>query len=135
MDFSGCLNDESIGPAVQGCRGDFDFTIKFEKIFFDLLPTAIFLATCLPRIVYLARRPAIVGGVFLRYAKLVRNRTPTARQALIREALDCDLRIYGSSALSAHPEQRQIAEVRGLLYLLFRREIRICSLHDYGLLS
>jgi len=71
MDFSGCLNDESIGPTVQGCRGNFDFTIKFEKIFLDLIPTVVFIAICLPRIVILARRPAIVGGAALRRAKSV----------------------------------------------------------------
>lgn len=72
MDFSGCLNDDSIGPTVQGCRGDFDFTVKFEKIFLDLIPTVVFIAICLPRIVYLARKPGIVGGPALRRAKLVR---------------------------------------------------------------
>lgn len=40
MDFSGCLNDGAIEPAVVGCRGDFDFTIKFEKIVFSLIPSA-----------------------------------------------------------------------------------------------
>lgn len=39
MDFSGCLNEGAIEPAVVGCRGDFDFTIKFEKIFFSLIPS------------------------------------------------------------------------------------------------
>ncbi|KAI1403266.1 P-loop containing nucleoside triphosphate hydrolase protein [Hypoxylon fuscum] len=69
MDFSGCPNDDSFGPTVQGCRGDFDFTIMFEKIFFALIPTAIFVAICLPRVVYLTYRPTIVGGVFLRLVK------------------------------------------------------------------
>ncbi|KAI1780252.1 P-loop containing nucleoside triphosphate hydrolase protein [Hypoxylon cercidicola] len=69
MDFSGCLNDESFGPTVQGCRGDFDFTIMFEKIFFALIPSAVFIALCLPRVVYLTRKPAIVGGAFLQYIK------------------------------------------------------------------
>ncbi|KAI2615181.1 P-loop containing nucleoside triphosphate hydrolase protein [Hypoxylon sp. NC1633] len=69
MNFSGCLDDESFGPAVQGCRGDFDFTIKFEKIFFALIPTAVFIALSLPRVVLLARRPAIVDGALLRSVK------------------------------------------------------------------
>ncbi|XXG97918.1 hypothetical protein Hte_004234 [Hypoxylon texense] len=69
MDFSGCLNDESFGPTVQGCRGDFDFTLMFEKIFFALIPSAVFIAICLPRVVYLVRKPAFVGGAFLRYIK------------------------------------------------------------------
>lgn len=72
MEFSGCLNDESIGPAVEGCRGDFDFTIKFERICFMLIPTIVFMAICLPRILYLSHRPVIVyGGKILQAAKLV----------------------------------------------------------------
>ncbi len=71
IEFSACLSDSSIGPAVQGCRGEFDFTIKFESIFFALIPTAVFIALCLPRIVYLLHKPAIVGGAFLRATKLV----------------------------------------------------------------
>ncbi|KAM7193136.1 canalicular multispecific organic anion transporter 1 [Rhypophila sp. PSN 637] len=70
MDFTGCLNDEALGPAVQGCRGDFDFTIKFESIFLSMIPAAIFTAVSLPRIVHLNRQPAIIGGTLLRFAKL-----------------------------------------------------------------
>jgi hypothetical protein len=74
MEFSGCFNDESLGPTVEGCRGDFDFTIKFEKIFFMLLPSTLFIAISLPRLVYLIRQPVIVdgGGRLLQAAKLVR---------------------------------------------------------------
>ncbi|KAM7216440.1 canalicular multispecific organic anion transporter 1 [Rhypophila decipiens] len=70
MDFTSCLNDEALGPAVQGCRGDFDFTIKFESIFLSMIPAAIFTAVSLPRIVHLNRQPAIIGGTLLRFAKL-----------------------------------------------------------------
>ncbi|KAI0843264.1 P-loop containing nucleoside triphosphate hydrolase protein [Hypoxylon sp. FL0890] len=71
MDFLGCLNDKAFGPTVQGCRGDFDFTIVFEKIFFTLIPTAVFIAFCLPRVVLLAHRPVIVGGGLLRSLKSI----------------------------------------------------------------
>ncbi|KAI1139479.1 P-loop containing nucleoside triphosphate hydrolase protein [Hypoxylon sp. FL0543] len=71
MDFSGCLSDKAFGPTVQGCRGDFDFTIVFEKIFFSLVPAAIFIPFCLPRIVLLARRPVVAGGAFLRSLKSI----------------------------------------------------------------
>lgn len=71
MDFSGCLDDQSFGPTVRGCRDDFDFTIKFEKIFFALIPAAIFVAFAPARVVYLTRKPTIVTGVLLRTAKLV----------------------------------------------------------------
>lgn len=39
MEFAGCSNDGAMEPAVVGCRGDFDFTIKFEKMFFSLIPS------------------------------------------------------------------------------------------------
>jgi ATP-binding cassette, subfamily C (CFTR/MRP), member 1 len=77
MDFSGCPDDDSFGPAVRGCRGDFDFTIKFEKIFFVLIPAPIFIALALSRIVYLSRKQTIVSGVLLRTAKLVSLGTPS----------------------------------------------------------
>jgi len=78
MDFSGCPDDDSLGPAVQGCRGDFDFTLKFEKIFFSIIPAAVFLAASLPRVVYLIRRTTIVGGTALKILKLV-GRPPFRR--------------------------------------------------------
>jgi len=72
MDFTSCPSDELFGPAVQGCRGDFDFTIKFEKIFFSLLPGSVFAAIALTRVLYLATsRPTIIGGAWLKYVKLV----------------------------------------------------------------
>ncbi|KAK4669961.1 uncharacterized protein QC763_207550 [Podospora pseudopauciseta] len=71
MDFATCTDDASFGPSVQGCRGDFDFTLKFEKIFLAIIPAAIFIALSLPRIVQLHRKPGIVGGVILRYLKLI----------------------------------------------------------------
>lgn len=37
-----CLNDNSIGPVVRGCREDFNFTVEFKKIFFLMLPSFIF---------------------------------------------------------------------------------------------
>lgn len=67
-----CLNDDSFGPAVRGCRDDFDFTITFERIFFGIIPTAVFIPLCLTRLAYLLQRPRIVGGVPLQFLKLVR---------------------------------------------------------------
>jgi ATP-binding cassette subfamily C (CFTR/MRP) protein 1 len=71
MDYSGCPDDASFGPAVHGCRGDFDFTIKFENIFFSLIPASIFIVIALTRIVFLIRRPVVVGGSLSRSVKLV----------------------------------------------------------------
>jgi hypothetical protein len=71
MLFSGCPNDNSFGPTIYGCRDDFDFTITFERIFFSLVPSSLFTATALGRVVFLAWRPRIVQGPILHWAKLV----------------------------------------------------------------
>ncbi len=68
---SGCLNDDSFGPHVQGCRDDFDFTFRFEHIFLSILPASIFVAVSLTRSVILIRRPRVVGGNAFGLAKLV----------------------------------------------------------------
>ncbi|KAI2464664.1 ABC multidrug transporter [Annulohypoxylon bovei var. microspora] len=72
MLFSACVNtnDQSLGPNVLGCRGDFDFTVKFEQLFFSLAPAAIFILASPWRIALLVRRPTIVGAPLLRLAKL-----------------------------------------------------------------
>ncbi|KAI0894640.1 ABC multidrug transporter [Annulohypoxylon nitens] len=72
MLFSACAdtNDQSLGPNVLGCRGDFDFTIRFEQLFFSLVPAVIFILASPWRIALLARRPTIVGAPLLRLAKI-----------------------------------------------------------------
>lgn len=47
-----CLNDETLGPAVIGCRGDFDFTQSFAAVVLSIVPVGIFLLVgllCLSR--------------------------------------------------------------------------------------
>jgi hypothetical protein len=72
MDFTGCLNDDAFGPSVLGCRGDFDFTLQFEKIFLSIIPSSIFVALALTRTAILVRKPTIVKGTAFKYTKLVR---------------------------------------------------------------
>jgi ATP-binding cassette subfamily C (CFTR/MRP) protein 1 len=71
MDFSGCIDDDSFGPTIHGCRDNFDFTIKFENIFFSIIPSSLFIVIALGRTVILSRRPEAVGGCILRGIKLV----------------------------------------------------------------
>ncbi|KAK6956896.1 hypothetical protein Daesc_002178 [Daldinia eschscholtzii] len=73
MFFSACANanDQSLGPSVLGCRGDFDFTVKFEQLFFVLTPSVIFILLSLWRVYLLAQRPTIVDAPLLRLVKLV----------------------------------------------------------------
>lgn len=72
----GCFNDDAFGPGVQGCRDDFDFTQKFERIFFLVIPAAVFIAATLARIAVLAQKPRLVDGKILQYAKLVSQYWP-----------------------------------------------------------
>ncbi|KID70390.1 ABC transporter FUM19 [Metarhizium brunneum] len=54
--MSTCLGDNSIGPAVVGCRGDFDFTITFEETILSILPSACFIFLATPRLWVLSKR-------------------------------------------------------------------------------
>ncbi|CAI4214351.1 unnamed protein product [Parascedosporium putredinis] len=67
---SECLNDHSLGPNVLGCRGDFDFTLAFEKLFLSILPATVFIPLCAARLAYLLPRPRIVGGRLFQNIKL-----------------------------------------------------------------
>ncbi|RBR23238.1 uncharacterized protein FIESC28_03980 [Fusarium coffeatum] len=66
---SSCLNDGSWGPGVRGCRGDFDFTQKFERIFFSIIPTVVFIAAAIGRVAVLVQRERIVNGIVLQSVK------------------------------------------------------------------
>ncbi|EMD87527.1 hypothetical protein COCC4DRAFT_59390 [Bipolaris maydis ATCC 48331] len=59
MDFADCISDKSFGPSVNGCRNGFDFTLKFELLFFATVPSAIFLILAVPRIISLYLQPII----------------------------------------------------------------------------
>jgi len=80
MDFLGCVEDDSFGPAVHGCRDNFDFTIKFENIFFSIIPNSIFIVIALGRIIILSRRSEAVSGSTLRTIKLVASNAYCALQ-------------------------------------------------------
>ncbi|KAF0641998.1 hypothetical protein NXS19_010672 [Fusarium pseudograminearum] len=70
MAVSGCINDNSFGPIVQGCRGDFDFTLRFQNIILGIVPAAIFILIALTRVATLAFRSRIVDGKVLQFTKL-----------------------------------------------------------------
>lgn len=66
-----CPADASFGPAVQGCRGNFDFTLAFELYFFLIAPASIFLLIVPTRIYLLFARDRCVIAPWLKYLKLV----------------------------------------------------------------
>ena len=71
-----CLNDDTIGPAVEGCRGDFDFTLLFEQVFFRIVPSSIFLLAATTRITLLCDRSKVVAGSTFLTLKVVSTAFP-----------------------------------------------------------
>jgi hypothetical protein len=65
--------DIAFGPAVEGCRDNFDFTIAFEQYFFSIAPSACFLLVAPLRLYYLCSKQPRVDGKGLRSLKLVRR--------------------------------------------------------------
>ncbi|KAF5560472.1 multidrug resistance [Fusarium phyllophilum] len=69
---SACLNDDSLGPAVRGCRGNFDFTVAFEDVVFVIVPAAAFICLGFFRILTLCRRRRpIVSASAVQWTKLL----------------------------------------------------------------
>jgi ATP-binding cassette subfamily C (CFTR/MRP) protein 1 len=66
-----CVNDDSFGPAVQGCRDDFDFTQEFERIILSVVPTAVFLVLATALVCRLADKPRLVSGPSFQLIKVV----------------------------------------------------------------
>lgn len=82
--MAGC-QDSSFGPyAGPGCRGGFDFTLKFEEIVMTLVPTTMFLMAATLRIPLLWNRSSVGAGVGhdrLLIAKRVSPFPPSIRAA------------------------------------------------------
>ncbi|KAI0109014.1 putative ATP-binding cassette transporter [Nemania sp. FL0031] len=47
--------ENSFGPSVAPCRRPFDFTLAFEEVFLQLLPSSIFILAAVVRLIALAR--------------------------------------------------------------------------------
>jgi len=137
MEFSGCINDEAFGPTVQGCRGDFDFTIRFEKILLSLVPASVFIALSLSRIAILYQRRSVVGGRLLQFSKLVRTKLTLSRSsgssAYYRTGLAN--RACRTATGLADTVLRTISKASGALHLL--RGARVCfgTLHVRAFVS
>ena len=52
--------EKSFGPVVSSCRRSFDFTLLFEEVSFQILPSALFLLFVGFRLLFLVRAPASV---------------------------------------------------------------------------
>lgn len=102
MDFADCISDKSFGPSVNGCRNGFDFTLKFELLFFATVPSAIFLILAVPRITSLYLQPIIAVWRSWLYASKQVSIPPMLVLILpilsphILVVAHCDFRLYAS---------------------------------------
>lgn len=72
MDFANvCEADFAFGPTVTGCRGDFDFTLLFEKTILSIVPSLAIIIALAVRLPQLRSKPAVIGGNWYRNLKLV----------------------------------------------------------------
>ena len=67
-----CQNDSTFGPAVIGCRGNFDFTLLFEQVVLSIVPAGLFILLSIWRLTVITSCPTLIGGPQFRAAKLVR---------------------------------------------------------------
>ncbi|KAI0483144.1 multidrug resistance-like protein [Xylariaceae sp. FL0804] len=63
--------EAAFGPAVHGCRDDFDFTLSFEQYFLSIAPAGLLLVAAPLRIRHLSKLPLVVRGRPLRTVKSV----------------------------------------------------------------
>ncbi|KAK2036307.1 hypothetical protein LZ31DRAFT_589425, partial [Colletotrichum somersetense] len=63
------VSTTTMGPAVRGCRDDFDFTAKFEQAEFSIVPASIFITAALPRLFYLFRKPRLVEEFIVQWIR------------------------------------------------------------------
>ncbi|KAF9875583.1 ABC multidrug transporter [Colletotrichum karsti] len=69
MSFS-CVNDDTLGPIVRGCRDDFDFTVRFEQVILSIVPASIFIVLALLRVFVLSGKPRVASGPKLQWLKI-----------------------------------------------------------------
>ena len=71
MQSSTCINDNTLGPTVFGCRDDFDFTVEFEQLVFSIVPATLFIVLSIGRAALLRRKPIVVYAPTLLFVKIV----------------------------------------------------------------
>lgn len=71
MDYCSFWAETTFGPAVDLCRRPFDFTLRFEDIFFQLVSSCVFIVASATRLGVILRRPVVVKTGALHSAKLV----------------------------------------------------------------
>ncbi|OAQ98836.1 hypothetical protein LLEC1_04924 [Akanthomyces lecanii] len=120
MRFLYCGNDGSFGPVVQHCHRGLDFTVKFEAVILEIVPSAILVGLVVPRLYFLARKPVIVGGAWFQVLKLA--------SLLGLAALQLALAVLGSRAV----QFRQLLIASTVLGLLASLSMGALSVFEHA---
>lgn len=59
------------GSLFKQNSDQFDFNLDFEQVFLSIIPSALFLIAASWRVLYLARKPAVVRASVFRLMKVV----------------------------------------------------------------
>lgn len=82
-----CAVDNTFGPAVTDCCGNFDFTLLFEESILSILPSAIFLLIVPSRLLHVYRGSKKVRRSLLQILKMVSfNETQHESCSLLRSS-------------------------------------------------
>ncbi|KAF6830211.1 ABC transporter [Colletotrichum plurivorum] len=68
---SSCINDDTLGPFVRGCRDDFDFTLLFEHVVLTIVPAAIFVVAASARFLHLLGKKKVATAPKFQWLKLL----------------------------------------------------------------
>ncbi|KAJ8130651.1 hypothetical protein O1611_g2976 [Lasiodiplodia mahajangana] len=61
---------QGLGDLFEQDHATFDFNLQFEQLFFSIVPSAVFILSSLWRVLYQARKPAIVHAPTVQWIKL-----------------------------------------------------------------
>jgi ATP-binding cassette subfamily C (CFTR/MRP) protein 1 len=70
-------NDNDFGPAVHGCRDNFDFTLLFETTILSIAPSLLVLLLATGRLLYLRSKPKLLWARQFQLFKLVSDQSLT----------------------------------------------------------
>ncbi|KAK1969081.1 canalicular multispecific organic anion transporter 1 [Colletotrichum sublineola] len=90
--------DRVFGPAVQGCRSDFDFTLLFQDYILSILPSSVLIILAAIQITTLVHRPTVALHGRWYYSKLAVAFLSAALQLalLIQRCLTEDIKTVAS---------------------------------------
>lgn len=66
-----CINDDTLGPFVRGCRDDFDFTLFFEHVILSIVPATIFIIAASARFLHLLGKKKVATAYRFQWLKIV----------------------------------------------------------------